>query len=280
MVDGPAWVSFDWSVSSERNGDILAVSVGGRVQRWISGQAGWENVRVYVPRAQTEVMWTYVKDGDTTAGADAAWVDGIKVGLPPVIRGVSGGGVYELGKPFQIRADVEGATSFVWLRNGRQLVGADRSDYSVDGSRMEDAGVYAVMCKNDFGVAISQPVGVEVVGPLRFVGELKSVTTRAGGRALFGVQMSQSAGLEFTWMFNGNRISSGAVGLKREGLPSEWSGAVMGWGSRRGVAWLELAGIPAGAGGQISVEVRSANGTVLVGGPVSLRVEAPIPKRR
>jgi hypothetical protein len=280
MVDGPAWVSFDWSVSSERNGDILAVSVGGRVQRWISGQAGWENVRVYVPRAQTEVMWTYVKDGDTTAGADAAWVDGIKVGLPPVIRGVSGGGVFELGKPFQIRADVEGATSFVWLRNGRQLVGADRSDYSVDGSRMEDAGVYAVMCKNDFGVAISQPVGVEVVGPLRFVGELKSVTTRAGGRALFGVQMSQSAGLEFTWMFNGNRISSGAVGLKREGLPSEWSGAVMGWGSRRGVAWLELAGIPAGAGGQISVEVRSANGTVLVGGPVSLRVEAPIPKRR
>ncbi len=280
VVDGPTWVSFDWSVSSERNADILAVSVGGRVQRWISGQSGWENVKVYVSRAQTEVTWTYVKDGDTVGGADAGWVDGIKVGSPPVIRGVSGSGVYELGKPFKLRADADGGTSFIWMRNGRQLAGVDGVEYSVESSRIEDAGVYTVLCKNDFGLAISRPIAVEVVGPLRFLGELKSVTARAGGRALFAVQMSQASGLEFTWMFNGTRITSGVAGLKRAGLPPEWNGAVMGWASGRGAAFLELSGVPASASGQISVEVRSSSGSVLVGGPASLRVEAPIPKRK
>lgn len=279
VIDGPAWLSFDWSVSSERNADILAVSVGGRVQRWISGQAGWENVQVYVPRPQTEVTWTYSKDGDTVGGDDAGWVDGIKVGLPPIIRGVSGGGLYELGKPFQIRVDAEGAASFVWMRNGRQLEG-NRADYSVAGSKMEDAGVYTVACKNDFGFAVSRPIGVEIVGPLRFVSELKSVATRAGGRALFAVQMSQTSGLEFTWMFNGTRISSGVAGQKRTGLPAEWNGAAMGWVSNRGTAIMELAGVPAGAGGLVSVEVRSSTGAVLVGGPVSLRVEASTVKTK
>jgi hypothetical protein len=166
------------------------------------------------------------------------------------------------------------------MRNGRQLVGVDGVEYSVESSRIEDAGVYTVLCKNDFGVAVSRPTAVEVVGPLRFLGELKSVTTRAGGRALFAVQMSQASGLEFNWMFNGTRISSGAAGLKRTGLPPEWSGAVMGWATGRGAALLELSGVPAGAGGQISVEVRSSSGSVVVGGPVALRVEAPIPKRK
>jgi hypothetical protein len=193
-----------------------------------------------------------------------------------VIRGVSGGGVYELGKPFQIRADVEGAASFGWMRNGRELTGVNSSDYSVGSSRTEDAGVYSVVCKNDFGLTISQPIGVEIVGPLRFLSELKSVTTRA----LFSVQMSQSSGLEFTWMFNGTRISSGVAGQKRVGLPPELTGAVVGWVSGRGVALMELSGVPAGGVGQISVEVKSSNGSVLVGGPVSLRVEAPIPKRK
>jgi hypothetical protein len=92
--------------------------------------------------------------------------------------------------------------------------------------------------------------------------------------------MSQASGLEFNWMFNGTRISSGAAGLKRTGLPPEWNGAVVGWASGRGAALLEVSGVPAGASGQISVEVRSSNGSVVVGGPVALQVEAPIPKRK
>lgn len=275
MVDGPTWVSFNWSVNSERNADILAVTVGGRVQRWISGRVAWETVQVFVPRPRTEVAWMYAKDADTSVDADAGWIDTVKVGNPPIVRGVVSGGPFKLGKPLILRADVEGGSVCRWMRNGRQISGVDGIEYRVESATSDDSGVYSVACTNDFGTAVSVPIWVDIQGPLRFLSSLQPTVARVGGRALLSVQVSQSSGVEFRWFFNGKPINFSGVDL-----PIEWAGSRVSSMSFRGASFLELSRIPSGAGGQISVEARSSSGELLLGGPVPLQVESLLPRYR
>jgi hypothetical protein len=217
----------------------------------------------------------YAKDADTVVGSDAGWVDSVKVGSPPVFRGVVVGGPFKVGKPLSLRADVEKCTAYQWMRNGRQIGGAESVEYRLESATVEDSGFYSVVCSNEFGTVTSSPVWVDVQGPLRFVNVLRPTVSRVGGRALYSVQVSQGSGVDFRWLVNGSPIDFSGVGL-----PSELAGARVSCVSFRGTSFLELSRLPSGMVGQISVEVRSSAGDVLIGGPVSLRVESLIPRYR
>ncbi len=76
-VQGPGWFSFYWNVSSDDfdGYDYLEFTVDGFYESEISGEWGWDWYDVYLDEGMHTLRWTYYKDGDFTAGVDAAWLD-------------------------------------------------------------------------------------------------------------------------------------------------------------------------------------------------------------
>lgn len=75
-VEGPGILSFWWKVDSEDSADILSVEVvGGTGYNEISGNVAWTQATLTVPAGPQTVRWSYAKDGATSIGADAGWVD-------------------------------------------------------------------------------------------------------------------------------------------------------------------------------------------------------------
>ncbi|HNT15841.1 MAG TPA: LamG domain-containing protein [Verrucomicrobiota bacterium] len=76
-VDGPGLFSFWWNVSSEDSDgyDYLVLTVDGQSETEISGDWGWDYYEVNLSPGPHTLRWTYYKDGDFTAGQDAAWLD-------------------------------------------------------------------------------------------------------------------------------------------------------------------------------------------------------------
>jgi hypothetical protein len=74
-VTGPGWVSFEWKVSSEWNGDWLTFAMDGVEQPGrISGEVDWQGAVFSVPAGVHRLSWTYGKNGDRAAGLDAGWL--------------------------------------------------------------------------------------------------------------------------------------------------------------------------------------------------------------
>ena len=93
-VAGPATLRFWWRVDSQEHGDYLTFSavpenearvVDGDDGRGdsglrISGNRGWAEVVVPLPEAISyRVSWGYEKDSSGRSGADAGWIDEIRV---------------------------------------------------------------------------------------------------------------------------------------------------------------------------------------------------------
>ena len=93
-IAGPARIQFQWKVDSQERGDFLTFSVvsddargasDGSLEQaipaWrISGEQEWTRVEVPLPEATVyRVRWSYVKDGHGSAGADAGWIDGVRI---------------------------------------------------------------------------------------------------------------------------------------------------------------------------------------------------------
>jgi len=74
-VVGPGTLSFWWKVSSETNYDFLRFYVGGVEVGRISGETGWGQTNFSIGTGTQTLRWAYTKDGYTTMGQDAGWVD-------------------------------------------------------------------------------------------------------------------------------------------------------------------------------------------------------------
>lgn len=76
-VVGPGFLYFYWNVSSEdQDGyDYLEFSVNGITETEISGDWGWDYFDLFLDEGLHTLRWTYRKDGEFTAGTDAAWLD-------------------------------------------------------------------------------------------------------------------------------------------------------------------------------------------------------------
>ncbi len=77
-VRGPGTLSFYWRVSSEADYDKLYFFVDGVKQMGaISGEVAWVQVTRSIPAGLHELTWQYHKDGATSSGSDAGWVDSV-----------------------------------------------------------------------------------------------------------------------------------------------------------------------------------------------------------
>ena len=78
-VEGPDFVGFWWSVSSEESFDFLTLSVDGEVRTSISGAVDWEYRVVPLGPGTHTLRWEYSKDGSESEGLDRGWIDLVQV---------------------------------------------------------------------------------------------------------------------------------------------------------------------------------------------------------
>ena len=78
-VVGPCNIWFYKKVSSEDDHDWLKAYVNGTWKWSYSGESDWSQHNFSVGSGTHTVRWEYVKDGSTSSGDDAAWIDHILV---------------------------------------------------------------------------------------------------------------------------------------------------------------------------------------------------------
>ena len=77
-VAGPGVLSWKWKVSSQRNGDGLAVVLDNTTQaQTISGEVDWTQTSLLIPAGSHTLAWAYFKNGTGIVGQDAGWVSDI-----------------------------------------------------------------------------------------------------------------------------------------------------------------------------------------------------------
>ena len=74
-VTGPDHLVFDWKVSSEAGFDFFQLRKTGETLREISGDVDWTREVIEVPAGTATYQFRYLKDSDTSEGADAGYVD-------------------------------------------------------------------------------------------------------------------------------------------------------------------------------------------------------------
>ncbi|MFG3438343.1 hypothetical protein ACGF0J_13960 [Nonomuraea sp. NPDC047897] len=75
-------IQFWYSVSSEATYDKFEFLINGVVQLTASGEVGWTQSAVFDVSGATQVVFRYTKDGDTSTGEDAAWIDDLTIDFP------------------------------------------------------------------------------------------------------------------------------------------------------------------------------------------------------
>jgi hypothetical protein len=167
-VTGPGTVTFWWKVSSETNFDFLDFFVGTNYIDSLSGESGWLQYTAAVPAGVHDLYWQYSKDGSTTGGQDAAWVD--EVTFTPGSSSawsdfsINGVGLTNLtdaqfGSAITIRVTYADSEGINW--NGSSVAPPDHSPF----------------------LSITSPAGAEVVAPVALAsgghvdGEFASVMT-------------------------------------------------------------------------------------------------------
>ena len=79
QVEGPADVSFDWSVSSQSGRDVLEFLVDDVLTDSLSGDSGWATATLQLGSGAHTLTWLYLKDGSTSSGEDTGWLDSVSV---------------------------------------------------------------------------------------------------------------------------------------------------------------------------------------------------------
>jgi len=120
QLTGPVTLTFRWKVSSEASYDQLKLFIDGAEVRAISGEQGWITSAHHINGGVHSVRWVYSKDNSVSAGADAGWVDQLRI-QPSVVPLVAGGlstGFQEpeLNADFYVRG--AGALELGWIASG------------------------------------------------------------------------------------------------------------------------------------------------------------------
>jgi hypothetical protein len=89
-ITGGTSIGFWWSLSAETN-DTLTVSLDGVQKLAAGGTQAWRYDGFYIPSGVHTVRWTYAKNASLTQGSDAAWVDGLTLGLFGAATPLGGG---------------------------------------------------------------------------------------------------------------------------------------------------------------------------------------------
>jgi hypothetical protein len=169
-VTGPGTVTFWWKVSSEQFYDFLDFYIDLTLQAGISGEEDWQSVTLPVPAGLHILRWTYQKDPDVSAGADAGWVTQVVYtpDLPtfvvqPASQTVSMGDTINLSATALAKPPI----TYQWFKDGAALPGATASILAISNATRLDSGGYQLAAINSVGTTLSLSATVVVRVPQR-----------------------------------------------------------------------------------------------------------------
>ncbi|MBX7210501.1 MAG: S8 family serine peptidase [Verrucomicrobiaceae bacterium] len=87
-VNGPARLTFQWKVSSEKNADYFVFTADGFLRDYISGEVDWKTSTADFGPGPHNVDIYYSKDPATAKGQDRGWIDQMvitPINTPPVV---------------------------------------------------------------------------------------------------------------------------------------------------------------------------------------------------
>src|ERR1017187_8949636 len=149
-TNGPGTFSFWWKVSSQTNADMLSfASYGGGITNpptQISGETGWNQLRVLLGGGPQTLVWTYSKDASQSAGLDAGFVDQVSYVFGPTLPFIIVNPVSQsvsAGTPvtFSVLADGTPVLAYQWRLNGTDIPGATSNVFALPVPGDNDAGI-------------------------------------------------------------------------------------------------------------------------------------------
>ncbi len=152
------WLSFWWKVSSRTNQDVLVLQIGDDEKARISGEAGWQQRTVPVPK-EALMRWGYYRTDGTPGGRNLAWLDEVTftpvfapvITRPPqdthlLLDGSGGLTVEYIGEPATVQ----------WFFNGtNSLADATNTTLLFSNATPALSGTYFALLSNAFGVLTS-----------------------------------------------------------------------------------------------------------------------------
>jgi len=170
-VTGPGQLSFWWKVSSEAGFDQLQFRINGVVQTNISGDVDWEPQLIPIGAGVKQLQWRYAKDGSSSAGFDAAWLDQVSyVPDPPVFILHPQSQTVGAGVNVSLTASASGAgpIHYQWQHQGSNVtLPSPNSGLSLNSVGRADKGEYRVLASNAGGTTASSNAFLMVVVPQR-----------------------------------------------------------------------------------------------------------------
>ncbi|MEY5026757.1 MAG: hypothetical protein RLZZ244_2285, partial [Verrucomicrobiota bacterium] len=234
-VPGQGFLGFWWRVSSEAGYDVVECRINGNLAvdadtgrpLSMSGESGWVKQRVRLPgTGSQQVDITYSKDMSRASGSDSAWIYGVEVGRPPLIRYNARSFPRNLmvrpgETSFALELQVEGATAYQWKREGVALVdgqvgqrvirGATTSRLEMSGVSAGDSGAYSLEARNGTGVVQSFKSNVQVAGIPEITQQpVAPLGLKTGDTLLLTVGAAGPGPLYYLWSRDGARVQAGA----------------------------------------------------------------------
>lgn len=240
QIEGPADVSFDWSVSTQSGRDVLMLLVDEVVEESVSGVADWTTVTLRVDDGVHTLAWVYLKDGSTSSNEDSGWLDSVTVTSfviePPAITMVESYSV-ELDSPLTVEplyldhpADSVVTVWYDWGDGAPWSVSTSVEGYSA-AHAYNAAGTYLLTAYavDDFGGNVSDTASVHVIVP-NVVPSVESVVrspvadmTSPGDMVTFTVRIADPEGGQVTVVASyGDGSGGDSVGIVPPGETVEF----------------------------------------------------------
>ena len=169
-VTGPGALSFWWKVSSERWFDYLTLYIDGVEQAAISSEVDWQQQTFAVDSGNHTLEWTYAKDPNVSAGADAGWLDQVTFATnPPVITVQPLSQKGAVGATISLSVAASGAPpiTYQWSKDGTNMSGATSAIFVIPAATRRDSGAYQAIASNPGGGAASSNATLQVRSPQR-----------------------------------------------------------------------------------------------------------------
>jgi hypothetical protein len=197
-ASGSAPLGYQWRWNSSN------LSSGGRVSGATTGTLSLSGVQPDDAGSYTLVVSNQA-GSVTSAVAVLTVLSAPSIVVPPASLSAAIGS----NADFTVTAAGSTPLNYQWQFNGTNLPGAVTTALSLVGLSLANAGSYAVVVSNTFGVITSAPGVLTVLAPPVITAQPQSDTNIPAATASFTVGAGGSAPLSYRWRFNGSPLSDG-----------------------------------------------------------------------